>query len=151
MDDANFHEETDDFEERLRALLGSADVMSILFTRVAQSLIIDFRQTETVGPRVMTDEIVASAHDRFLSFGRLRPHLPLPEQLTLAFWTPGVREFRDSGMLQVLIDRCIAAGGQPLVEEVLDSHRFLEKLERQYLCDMVRGVGMKTLWERARE
>ena len=99
----------------------------------------------------MTDEIVASAHDRFLSFGRLRPHLPLPEQLTLAFWTPGVREFRDIGMYTILTERCDAVGGKALVAEAQDSYRFLLKLERQYLCDMVRGVGMKTLWERARE
>jgi hypothetical protein len=99
----------------------------------------------------MTDEIVASAHDRFLSFGRMRPHLPLPDQLTLAFWTPGVREFQDSGMLQIMVERCMASGGQALVDEAQDSYRFLLKLERQYLCDMVRGVGMKTLWERARE
>lgn len=151
MDDDNLHGENEDFEERLRSLLGSAEVMSILFTRVAQSLIIDFRQTETVGPRVMTDEIVASAHDRFLSFGRLRPHLPLPEQLTLAFWMPGVREFQDSGMLRILVERCESVAGESLANEALDSHRFLMKLERQYLCDMVRGVGMKTLWERARE
>jgi hypothetical protein len=151
MDDPHTHEGTEDFEERLRALLASAEVMSILFARASQSLIIDFRSNETVGPRVMTDEIVATAHDRFLSFGTLRPQLPLPEQLTLAFWTPGVREFEDSGMLRTLTDRCDAVAGQSLVNEALDSHRFLLKLERQYLCDMVRGVGMKTLWERARE
>ncbi len=151
MDDPNAHDESENFEEQLRDLLGTAEVMSILFTRVSQSLIIDYRQTETVGPRVMTDETVASAHDRFLSFGRLRPHLPLTEQLTLAFWTPGVREFRDIGMFGVLTGRCEAVGGQMLVAEAEDSYRFLLKLERQYLCDMVRGVGMKTLWERAGE
>ena len=151
MDDPLSHEEAEDFEARLRELLGTAEVMSILFTRVSQSLIIDFRQSENVGPRVMTDEIVASAHDRFLSFGRLRPLLPLPEQLTLAFWTPGVREFLDIGMYTILAERCDAVGGKDLVAEAQDSYRFLLKLERQYLCDMVRGVGMKTLWERARE
>jgi hypothetical protein len=150
MDDPLSHEE-EDFETRLRELLGTAEVMSILFTRVSQSLIIDFRHADNVGPRVMTDEIVASAHDRFLSFGRLRPHLPLPEQLTLAFWTPGVREFRDIGMYTVLAERCDAVGGRDLVAEAEDSYNFLLKLERQYLCDMVRGVGMRTLWERARE
>ena len=150
MDDPNTHEGIEDFEGRLRALLKSAEVMSILFTRASQSLIIDFRSTDLVGPRVTTDEIVASAHDRFLSFGRLRPQFPLPEQLTLAFWTPAVREFEDSGMLDVLIERCRRVSGQPLVDEVLDSQRYLLKLERQYLCDMARGVGMKTLWERAR-
>jgi len=151
MDLPNAHEVPEDFEERLRALLASAEVMSILFARAAHSLIIDFRSTVSVGPRVMTDEVVATAHDRFLSFGRLRPSLPLPEQLTLALWTAGVREFEDSGMLRILIDRCQKVAGQPLVDEVQDSHRYLLKIERKYLCDMVRGVGMKTLWERARE
>jgi hypothetical protein len=151
MDRGELRGGSEDFETRLRDLIKSADVMSILFTRVAHTLIIDFRQTESVGPRVMTDDIVASPHDRFLSFGRLRPHLPLPEQLTLALWVTGVREFRDGGMLQVLVDRCEAVGGDALVREATDSHHFLVELERKYLSDMVRGVGMRTLWERARE
>jgi hypothetical protein len=54
-------------------------------------------------------------------------------------------------MLQIMVERCMASGGQALVDEAQDSYRFLLKLERQYLCDMVRGVGMKTLWERPRE
>lgn len=142
---------SENFETRLRDLIKSADVMSILFTRVALTLIIDFRHTETVAPRVMTDDIVASPHDRFLSFARLRPHLPLPEQLTLALWATGVREFQDGGMLQTLIDRCEAVGGDALVREAMESHHVLIELERKYLSDMVRGVGMRTLWERARE
>ena len=151
MDDSELQDNAGDFQERLRAMIGGADVMSILFTRVAQSLIIDFRRAGEVGPRIMTDEIVATAHDRFLSFGRLRPLLPLPEQLTLAFWTPAVREFNDSGMLKALTDRSRTDGGDALVREARESYQFLLQLEQQYLRDMVRGVGMRTLWERARE
>jgi hypothetical protein len=151
MDEPNTPEEAEDFAERLRNLLMTAEVMSILFTRASQSLIIDFRTTQAVGPRVTTDEVVSSAHDRFLSFGRLRPQMPLPEQLTLAFWTSAVREFKDRGMLDILTERSRRAAGQFLVDEVLDSYRLLLKLERQYLCDMARGIGMKTLWERARK
>jgi hypothetical protein len=150
-DDATPLDETEDFQERLRAMLIQAEVMSILFTRVAQSLIIDFRRMDGAGPRIMTDEIVASAHDRFLSFGRLRPLFPLPEQLTLAFWIPPVREFMDSGMLAALTDRARDDSGQSLVEELRDSYEFLLQLEQQYLRDMVRGVGMRTLWKRAPE
>ncbi len=140
-----------DFQERLRAMLVETDVMSILFMRVAQSLIIDFRRTDVAGPRIMTDEIVASAHDRFLSFGRLRPLFPLPDQLTLAFWTPAVRDFKDSGLLAALTDRALKDQGKSLVEEVRDSYEFLLRLEQEYLRDMVRRVGMRTLWERAPE
>ena len=150
-DDLTPQDNAEDFEQRLRAMLVETEVMSILFTRVAQSLIVDFRRTDSVGPRIMTDEIVASAHDRFLSFGRLRPLFPLPDQLTLAFWTPAVREFKDSGLLAALADRALRDEGQKLVAEVRESYDFLLQLERQYLRDMVRGVGMRTLWERAPE
>lgn len=151
MDDAEVRDDTGDFEQRLRVMIGEAEVMSILFTRVAQSLIIDFRRLEGAGPRIMTDEIVATAHDRFLSFGRLRPLFPLPDQLTLAFWTPAVRAFADSGMLETLVTRAGADGGDSLVREAQDSYQFLLRLEQQYLRDMARGVGMRTLWERAPE
>ena len=150
MDDSLLPDEREEFEHRLKELLETAEVLSVLFTRVSHSLIIDFRHIEGVGPRIMTDAIVASAHDRFLSFGRLRPRLPLPDQLTLAFWTPAVREFDESGMLAILRGRCVRAGGETLGLEADDSYLYLLKLERQYLSNMVRGVGMRTLWERAR-
>jgi hypothetical protein len=151
MDDAYLSEDTAEFEARLREVLDGADVMSILFTRVAHSLIVDFRRQGEVGPRIMTDPLVASPHDRYLSFGRLRPLFPLPEQLTLAFWMYSVREFREDGMLGILHERCRIAEGAWLEEELKSSYRFLLDLERQYLSNMVRGVGMKTLWQRAQE
>lgn len=148
MDDSNVSDDTAEFERRLREMLGTAEVMSILFTRVAHSLIVDFRRSGEVGPRVMTDPLVASAHDRFLSFGRLRPLFPLPEQLTLAFWMYSVREFREVGMLDILRDRCRTSDGEWLATELEESYGFLMGLERQYLSNMVRGVGMQTLWKR---
>ncbi len=150
MDDANLEEDSVEFEERLRALLDTGEVISILFSRVAHSLIVDFRRQGEVGPRIMTDPLVASPHDRFLSFGRLRPLFPLPEQLSMAFWMYSVREFADVGMLGILRDRARASDGLPLVTELESSYRFLLNLERQYLRNMVRGVGMQTLWKRPR-
>jgi hypothetical protein len=151
VDDAFLSEDTEDYEARLRATLETADVMSILFTRVAHSLIVDFRRQDDAGPAIMTDPIVASPHDRFLSFGRLRPRFPLPDQLTLAFWMYSVREFQEDGMLGLLRNRCFASDGKWLVDELDDSYRFFLDLERQYLRNMVRGVGMKTLWQRVQE
>jgi hypothetical protein len=151
MDDAYLSEDTVEFESKLRQMLGTAQVMSILFTRVQQSMVLDFRRAGDVGPRIMTDDIVASAHDRFLSFGRLRPHLPLPEELTLAFWMYSVREFREDGMYDILRNRARQSDGDWLVQELQESYLFLLDLERQYLSNMVRGVGMRTLWQRAQE
>ena len=149
MDDAFLSEDTAEFESRLRAVLDHAEVLSILFTRVSHSLIVDFRRQGEIGPRIMTDPVAASAHDRLLSFGRMRPLFPLPEQLTMAFWMYSVREFREDGMLGILHERCRMAEGAWLEQELQSSYRFLLDLEGQYLSNMVRGVGMKTLWQRA--
>ena len=150
MDEAFDPDDTENFLERLGSLLRTAEVISIYFIRISQSLIIDFRRADSIGPRIMTDDAVASFHDRFLSFGRLRPSFPLPDQLTLAPWRHAVRTFDESGMLAILRERCLADTGPALLHEADDSYLFLLRLERQYLGNMVRGIGMRTLWERTR-
>ncbi len=150
MDDDYGRDDLDAFIERLGSLIRTTEVLSVYFIAVAQSLIIDFRRTDVVGPRVMTDRAVATHHDRFLSFGRLRPALPLPEQLSLAPWHYSVRLFQECGLLDQLRERSLADTGVALLHEVDDSYLFLLRLERQYLRNMVRGIGMRTLWERDR-
>ena len=151
MEESFGRDDLDGFLDRLGSLIRSTEVLSIYFISIAQSLIIDFRSTESIGPRVMTDHAVATYHDRFLSFGRLRPSLPLPEQLSLAPWHYSVRLFDESGLLKQLQERSLADTGLSLLHEVDDSYLFLLRLERQYLRNMVRGVGMRTLWERDRK
>lgn len=140
----------DAFGERLFTMINTAEVMSILFTRVSMSLIADFRTTTHVPAAVFADEVVDSARKRLLSFRRLRPDLPLPDQLTLAFWTPAVREFRDGGALASLEERCLLTGGPELVRDASRAFGDLLKMERQYLRSMALGVGMGTIWERER-
>ena len=140
----------DAFGERLFTMINTAEVMSILFTRVSMSLIADFRTTTHISPAVFADEVVDSARKRLLSFRRLRPDLPLPDQLTLAFWTPAVREFRDGGALASLEQRCLMAGGPELAATAVQAYGDLLKIERQYLRSMALGEGMGTIWERER-
>lgn len=140
----------DAFGERLFTMINTAEVMSILFTRVSMSLIVDFRSTSRVPAEIMVDEVVDSARKRLLSFRRLRPDLPLPDQLTLAFWTPAVREFRDSGALASLEQRGLLAGGPELAASAVRAFNDLLKIERRYLRSMALGEGMGTIWERER-
>ena len=140
----------DDYVERLAALLRRHDVVSVFFIPVVHSLIIDFRRAEGIAPTVLTDPAVSSHQERFHSFARLRPGLPLPETLSLAMWPHSVRFFREAGLLDVLRNRALAETGGGLLHEVDDSYLFLLGLERQYQRDMVRGVGMRTLWQRDR-
>jgi len=140
----------DAFGQRLFTMINTAEVMSILFTRVSMSLIADFRSTKHISAAVFVDDVVDSARKRLLSFRRLRPDLPLPDQLTLAFWTPAVREFRDGGALASLEGRCLMAGGPELGSTAVQAFGELLKIERQYLRSMALGEGMGTIWERER-
>src|SRR5215210_7648761 len=74
---------TDEFHERFEGAVRTAEVMSIFFPRIGQSLILDMRHLGNGGPRLLIDTMVASPNDRLLSFRRLRPELPLPERLIL--------------------------------------------------------------------
>jgi hypothetical protein len=139
---------TDEFHERFQGAVRTAEVMSIFFPRIAQTLILDMRQTISDGPLVLLDTMVASPNDRLLSFRRLRPELPLPERLILAPWPGAVASFDESGILAVIIDRCQLEGGEVLVDQIQELYRELQSIERRLLRDMLRGVGTETIWQR---
>ncbi|MEA2514203.1 MAG: hypothetical protein QOF33_1948 [Thermomicrobiales bacterium] len=139
---------TDEFHERFVGAVRTAEVMSVFFLRVGQSLILDMRRHGDEGPVILLDEMVATPSDRLLSFRRLRPELPLPERLTLAPWPGAVRSLAESGILDAVLDRCRLEGGEELVDQVQELYRELKTMERTQLRDLVRGVGMQTLWQR---
>jgi hypothetical protein len=139
---------TDEFHERFVAALHTAEVMSVFFLRVGQSLILDMRRHGDEGPLILLDEMVETPSDRLLSFRRLRPELPLPERLTLAPWPGAVTSLAESGILDAIFERCRLEGGEELVDQVQELYRELKTIERTQLRDLVRGVGMKTLWQR---
>jgi hypothetical protein len=59
-----------------------------------------------------------------------------------------VREFETSGLLDSLLERCQLAGGADFALEAMAAYRKLAALERRFMRDLVRGVGMKTIWRR---
>ncbi len=138
-----------DFSEQMHEALRTAEVISLFFVRVGKSMIIDFRRDIGVQPAVMLDDIVASPRARLQSFRRLRSGLPLPERLTLAPWGSAIREFRDQGLLEELSARCYDEGGPEMRTAVRTAYHKLEKMEQRYLRDLVRGVGMHTIWQRS--
>jgi hypothetical protein len=139
---------TDEFHERFVGAVRTAEVLSVFFLRVGQSLILDMRHHGDEGPLVLLDDMVETPSDRLLSFRRLRPELPLPERLTLAPWPGAVTSLAESGILDAILDRCRLEGGEQLVDQIQELYRELRIIERSQLRDLVRGVGMKTLWQR---
>ena len=140
--------ESGDFTARLKAAIENAEVISVFFVRVGHSLIMDLRPDVQSEPVVTVDPMADSPYQRLLSFSTLRPTLALPDEITLAPWTEGVADFQDAGLLDTCLDRCRMAGGDSLATEAAGCYRQLIALERNAMRDMIRGIGMQTLWQR---
>lgn len=141
-------EHDEDYVRRIIEAFAVAEVMSVFFVRVGRSLILDFRTADGVPPAVLLDGMVSSPHERLRSFERIRPELPLPERLTLVPWTAAVRHFDEEGLLGAMLARCEREGGEELRGSGESGFRSLRRLEQRYLRDLIRGVGMRTIWQR---
>ncbi len=135
------------YREQVAEALRHAEVVSLFFPRLGKSLIVDMRPAAD-GPALLLDDMAETPAARLASFGRLRPSLPTPERLTLAAWHGHVRGLEDGGLLDALLERCRLEGGRELVERAGALYRRLLTLENGARRDLVRGVGMRTLWQR---
>jgi len=136
------------YPDQLKVALADATVMSIFFMRVGQSMILDFRSVERVDPAVMVDGMSMTPRDRLLSFQRLRPQLPIPEEITLAPWAERVQDFEREGVLDRLLARCDEVGGGVLMEGGRRAYLKILAEERKLLRELVSGTSMETIWER---
>ncbi len=136
------------YPDQLKVALADAFVMSIFFIRLGSTIILDFRSAEGVNPAIMVDGMAATPRERLLSFRRLRPELPVPEEITLAPWAERVREFERAGVLKRLLERCDELGGVELMQQARSGYLKLLAEENTILRDMVSGIGMETIWER---
>jgi hypothetical protein len=126
----------------------SAEVISIFFPTAMRALIIDSRRTLQSPPRVFVDRMVESGDARLRSFARLRPEMPAPETITLMPWSGYVRQFEESGVLEVVRDRCRWEGDDALVEDLERGYMRLLQGERKVRKAIVRGPALRTLWQR---
>lgn len=143
----NFDED-EFYPDQLKVALADAMVMSIFFVRVGSSMILDFRGAEGVNPVVLVDGMTSSPRERLLSFRRLRPQLPIPEEITLAPWPERVVEFERAGVLERLVERCDEVGGGTLMTSARAAYLKILTEERKILRDMLSGAEMETIWER---
>ncbi|MGH2531926.1 MAG: hypothetical protein ACRDJW_06420 [Thermomicrobiales bacterium] len=140
--------EQDEYPGQVIEAVRASEVLSIFFLRIDRSLIIDMRRHGNGGPAILLDGMVATPEERLASFDRLRPGFPIPERLTLAPWAGAVHVFAETGILDAVIDRCRFEGGEGLAEAARTLYQELLRLERRALRDLVRGVGMRSMWER---
>ena len=141
-------DEDEFYPDQLKVALADAMVMSVFFMRAGSSMVLDFRSAEGVNPVVLVDGMTATPRERLLSFRRLRPELPIPEEITLAPWPERVSEFERTGVLDQLMARCDAVGGGALMTAARTAYLKILAEERKILRDMLNGAGMETIWER---
>ncbi|CAN5713256.1 hypothetical protein BH23CHL5_BH23CHL5_20970 [soil metagenome] len=138
----------DEYAKRLTEAIHAADVVSVFFFQVETSFILDFRLDAQSAPLALLEPMMETPYQRLASFGRIRPTLELPENLTLAPWPGRVGMFESSGVLQAVLTRCHETGHLGLAAEASRCFWQLLAIERQQTKELIRGVGMESIWER---
>lgn len=138
----------DIFDDRIIAAIRSGDVICLFFPRLGKTLILDLRQSLTAAPAIFVDNMVSGPEERLRSLERLRPELPLPDELRLAPWFGFARSLPESGVYAALIERCEATGDPSITQRCKDAIEALTSLEAGYIRAIVKGEMSRTLWQR---
>lgn len=138
----------DIFHDRIIAAIRAGDVICLFFPRLGKTLIVDLRHTATTPPAVFVENMVSSPEERVKSLERLRPTLPLPDEVRLAPWFGFVRTLMESDVYATLRARCDDTGDANLAAQCDEALRQLRRLEARYVRAIVRGELSRTLWQR---
>lgn len=137
------------FDERIIAAIRTGDVICMFFPRLGKTLILDLRHTLEVGPAVILDDMVSGPEERLRSLERLRPDMPLPDELRLAPWFGFARSLPETSVFAAMLERCDASGDLSLAERCRAAIADLANLELRYIRAIVRGEMSRTIWQRA--
>ncbi|MBI4312312.1 MAG: hypothetical protein HY681_11095 [Chloroflexi bacterium] len=138
-----------DATELTRALR-SAEVISILFTLVGKSLVIDTRANEKEGPMVRVLPQAGSLEERARSVRRLRPGFPRPAEITAFSWPKYVRSLLQTNAFSIIQARLQAAGAPHALRQLAKSLDDLQKMERRELAAVLQGERYHTIWSSRR-
>jgi hypothetical protein len=128
--------------------IGDAEVMSVFFPTFRQSLIIDTRYNDSVGPFVKLMPMARSPQDRMRSIRRMRPQFPRPASLTLIPWQRYVASLVESGVWDRIVGRVNESGDHKAVAACDHALIELRQLERDELIAAITGNNYHTLWRR---
>ena len=136
--------------EEMGRVIDEAGVLLVRFHVIPQRLLVDAREHAGEGPLIRLVPPVASAEERYRYLHKLRPGVPLPEQITVLSWPRYIEVMREAGLWQRLEQRMFELGGAPLARrcgEVFEEVRSAERAE--VVTAIIGGEGYESLWERA--
>lgn len=136
--------------EEMGRVIDEAGVLLVRFHVIPQRLLVDARESAGDGPQIRLVPPVSSAEERYRYLQKLRPGVPLPEQITVLSWPRYIEVMREAGLWQRLEQRMFELGGAPLARrcgEVFEEVRSAERAE--VVAAIIGGEGYESLWERA--
>jgi len=138
----------DAFLNQVLAAIAEADVVSIFLPLLRRAIVIDLRHEPGIPPMVKVMPQAGSMDERIAGIELQRPELGKIRSILGIPWLKSVRNLRDEGVTERLIQRLIEAGMSPD-----ESERALSKavnslwgIERMAFVSLIKGEGYKTLW-----
>ena len=136
--------------EEMGRVIDEAGVLIIRFHVIPQRLLVDTRPSGDDEPLIRLVPPVSSPEERYRYLQKLRPGVPLPDQITVLLWPRYIEVMRDAGLWQRLEERLFELGGADLARrcgEVFEEVRSAERAE--VVAAIIGGEGYESLWERA--
>ena len=100
--------------DEMGRVIDEAGVLIIRFHVIPQRLLVDARESAEDSPQLRLVPPVSSAEERYRYLQKLRPGVPLPDQITVLSWPRYVEVMRDAGLWRRIEERLISLGGEPL-------------------------------------
>ena len=100
--------------DEMGRVIDEAGVLIIRFHVIPQRLLVDARESAEDSPQLRLVPPVSSAEERYRYLQKLRPGVPLPDQITVLSWPRYVEVMREAGLWQRLEQRMFELGGAAL-------------------------------------
>ena len=138
-----------DLDEVAR-VINAAEVLVVRFAILDKRLLVDTRTGESESPLITIVPKANSIEERFKALKKMRPRLPLPDEIMSFMWPRQMQTFRASGLWDKIESRLVSLGGEPMIEACATVFAELEREEKAEVVAAIRGgETYQSLWERS--
>lgn len=126
--------------------IAEAEVVTLHFPMLRQTLLIDTRCGHLEGPLVRVVPMVKNTEERFASLKAMRPELARPRSITMIPWARSVATLDSTGVWPHVLARLEACGTSETLAEARRAFRQLRSLELVELREAIVGKQYRTVW-----
>ena len=126
--------------------IDEAQVVSLYFPILRQTLLIDMRCDEANLPLVRVVPMVNNSRERFASLEAMRPGLDRPHSITMIPWARSVAALEWAGVWAHVVSRLEGCGDASTLTEARRAFRQLRSLELVELREAITGRQYRTIW-----